>query len=343
MTQSRYARQIRFGRIGADGQARLQQSRVAVIGLGALGSVIAQHLTRSGVGYVRIVDRDIVEWSNLQRQMLYSEDDASGMLPKAEAAAMRLRAMNSTVTVEPHVSDLTAANADALLGEVDLIMDGTDNFTVRYLINDYSVKHDIPWIYGGAVGAAGMTMSVLPQTTPCYRCLFPHAPAPGAADTCETAGVIAPIIDMIGSLQSTEALKLLSGNRDALHGSLLQLDLWNSGWMPMSLKNARRDDCPACGMRRFDYLDDLTPVPIAAALCGRESVHLTPGSHVSLNLDGIANQLSAAYPVTQNRFLLRAELPGPLSFLLFPDGRAILQGTEDVTRARSIYSELLGI
>lgn len=339
---ARYARQMRFAPVGTSGQQALSGSRAAVVGMGALGSVIAQHLVRSGVGYVRIIDRDIIEWSNLQRQMLYTEQDVISLLPKAQAAAVHLRAMNSSVTVEPVVADLTAANAEELLADVHLIIDGSDNFSVRYLMNDYSVKHGIPWIYGGAVGASGMTMTIVPNKTPCYRCLFNEPPAPGTTDTCETAGVISPIVDIIGSVQAAEAIKLLSGNRQALHRTLFQVDLWNHSWLPVSIAKAKRSDCPSCGRNHYDFLDEMMSEPAAASLCGRNSVQITPNQPVSLHLDELAVRLQPVGAITLNRYLLRIELEDGLTFVLFSDGRAIVQGTDQLTKARSIYSEILG-
>lgn len=344
MDNNRYARQMRFRPVGESGQRKLLEARVAVIGVGALGCVIAQHLVRSGVGYVRIIDRDIVEWSNLQRQLLYTEQDATDLLPKSEAAARRLTAMNRHVAIEPVSADLSADNADNLLKDVDLILDGTDNFTVRYLINDYAVREGLPWIYGGAVGASGMTMTVLPGATPCYRCVFPDPPPPGASDTCETAGVISPIVDVIGSVQATEAIKLLTGNVEALHGTLFQVDLWNHAWMPLSISHAKRPDCPCCGpSRRFDYLEQSDHVPVAATLCGRNSVHLSPGATVKLDLGKLANQLASAGEVDLNPYLLRIRLHNGMTFVLFADGRSIIQGTDETSKARSVYAELLGI
>ncbi|WP_235560899.1 ThiF family adenylyltransferase [Bacillus sp. FJAT-28004] len=341
MGQGRYARQVRFSPVGENGQQLLAGSRAAVVGMGALGSVIAQHLVRSGVGYVRIIDRDIIEWSNLQRQMLYTEQDVLSLLPKAQAAAAHLHAMNSSVFIDPIVADLTAMNAEDLLADVDLIVDGSDNFSVRYLINDYSVKHSIPWIYGGAVGASGMTMTIIPGESPCYRCLFNEPPPPGTTDTCETAGVISPIVDIIGSLQATEAIKLLSSNRKALHGTLFQVDLWNHAWLPISVAHSKRSNCICCGDARFEFLDDQVSGS-AAALCGRHSVQVSPSHNVMLNLDELAERLKSVGNVTSNRFLLRIELGADLTFVLFQDGRAIVQGTDQLTKARSIYAELLG-
>lgn len=339
---SRYARQIRFAPIGEAGQQAISESRAAVVGMGALGSVIAQHLVRSGVGFVRIIDRDIIEWSNLQRQMLYTEQDVISMLPKAPAAAAHLRAMNSTVTIEAVVADLTAANAEELLSDVHVIIDGSDNFSVRYLMNDFSVKNQIPWIYGGAVGASGMSMTIIPLETPCYRCLFTDPPAPGTTDTCETAGVISPIVDIIGSLQATEAIKLLSGNRQALHRTLFQVDLWNHAWLPVSIQQAKRSDCPACSHHQYDFLEESAAQLAAASLCGRNSVQITPNQTVSLQLEELAKRLQPLGTLKLNRFLLRIELNKDITFVLFSDGRAIIQGTNSLSKARSIYAEILG-
>lgn len=341
-SSARYARQARFAPIGENGQQLLSSSRAAVVGMGALGSVIAQHLVRSGVGYVRIIDRDIIEWSNLQRQMLYTEQDVLALLPKAQAAAVHLQEINSSVTIEPVIADLTAANAEDLLADVDVIIDGSDNFSVRYLINDYSVMHNIPWIYGGAVGASGMTLTIIPDKTPCYRCLFNEPPPPGTTDTCETAGVISPIVDIIGSLQAAEAIKLLSGNVNALHGTLFQIDLWNHAWLPVSVSNAKKAECLCCGQRRFEFLDERVTDPSAASLCGRNSVQITPGQPVMLNLTELSQRLKPIGAITVNRFLLRIELTDEITFVLFSDGRAIVQGTDELTKARSIYAEILG-
>jgi Dinucleotide-utilizing enzymes involved in molybdopterin and thiamine biosynthesis family 2 len=255
VSSERYARQVRFSPFGMEGQQRLSQSFAVVAGMGALGCVIANHLVRAGIGRIRLIDRDIVSWSNLHRQSLYTEADAKAGVPKAEAAAERLRAFNSGVAIEAAAVDLHAGNAESLLNGADLIVDGTDHFAVRYLINDAAVKFGIPWIYGGAVGASGMTMTIVPGETPCYRCLFPSPPPPGSTDTCETAGVLPPIVDLIGSLQAMEAIKLLGGCKEHLHGALIHADLWNTGFATMKTAGARRKDCPCCGLRRFDYLD----------------------------------------------------------------------------------------
>lgn len=341
--EQRYARQIRYAPIGPDGQARLGASRAAVVGLGALGSVAAQHLVRSGVGFVRLIDRDVLEWSNLQRQVLYTEEDVARMLPKAEAAAARLGAVNSAVVLESVIADVTGLNAEALLGDVDVIIDGSDNFSVRYLINEVSLKRDIPWIYGGVVGATGMTMNFLPGETPCFRCLFPAPPATGAVDTCDTAGVIAPAVDVVASLQAAEALKLLSGNRAAIRGTLLQLDLWYHQWMPLQVGGSRRDDCPACGNHQYDYLELRHAEPAAASLCGRATVQITPAAgSPPVSLDVLEARLARVGDVERNPFLLRYRRDDQLVVVIFADGRALIQGTEDVLVAKRVYAELFG-
>ncbi|WP_274652325.1 ThiF family adenylyltransferase [Paenibacillus humicola] len=339
----RYARQRRFAPIGDDGQRRIGESRAAVVGMGALGSVAAQHLVRSGVGFVRLIDRDVLEWSNLQRQVLYTESDVKRLLPKAVAAAERLGEINSQVTVEPVVADLTAVNAEELLDGVDIILDGSDNFTVRYLINDVAVKNGIPWMYGGVVGATGMTMPIVPGDTPCFRCLFPDVPEAGAVDTCETAGVLSPAVDVIASLQSAEALKWLSGNRDALSRSLLQIDLWHQHFMPLAVSASKKDDCPACGRRRFDFLEEAGYEPAAVALCGRNTIQISPARPVQIRLQELAGRLAAAGEVERNPFLVRFRRGDGLTAVLFPDGRTLIQGTEDLAAAKRIYSEIYGL
>ncbi|MFC4102825.1 ThiF family adenylyltransferase [Paenibacillus xanthanilyticus] len=344
--EQRYARQIRYAPIGSDGQARLGASRAAIVGLGALGSVAAQHLARAGVGFIRLIDRDVLEWSNLQRQVLYTEDDVARMLPKAEAAAARLQAVNSSIVLEPVIADVTGLNAEALLGDVDIIIDGSDNFSVRYLINDVSLKHGIPWIYGGVVGATGMSMNFHPGEgkLPCFRCLFPAPPATGAVDTCDTAGVLAPAVDVVASLQAAEALKLLSGNRAAMRGTLLQLDLWYHQWMPLQVGSSRRDDCPACGHQQYDYLEQRHAEPAAAALCGRATVQITPADGAQpVSLGELEKRLVRIGEVERNPFLLRFRRDEEIVVVLFADGRALIQGTEDPLVARRVYAELFGV
>ncbi|QJD87857.1 ThiF family adenylyltransferase [Cohnella herbarum] len=340
---SRYARQVRYAAIGQSGQARLLEAHAVIVGVGALGCVIANHMARAGVGKLTLIDRDIVDRSNLQRQLLYDENDALNGTPKAIAAASRLSAINSGIRVISRVADLSSYNAESLLSEADIVMDGTDNFGVRYLINEFSVKHRIPWIYGGAVGASGMTLTIQPDSTPCLSCLFPVPPPGGALDTCETAGVLSPIIDTIASVQVMEAIKLLTGQPEALHGSLLQIDLWQHQWHSLSVKDARRASCPVCGERRFELLDgDETQETITAALCGRNTVQVSPARPLSIGLGTIESRLSKAGRTELNPYSLRLHLPGGITFLLFADGRALVMGTDEPLLARRTYAELMG-
>jgi len=340
---SRYARQARFAAIGTEGQNRLLRARAAIVGVGALGCVIANHLARAGVGSLTLIDRDIVDRSNLQRQMLFDEADAAAGTPKAIAAAERLAAINGGIAIVPRVADLNAFNAKKLLEGADIVLDGTDNFGTRFLINDFSVKHGVPWVYGGAVGASGMTLTVVPGTTPCLRCLFPTAPPGGALDTCETAGVLAPIVDTIASMQAMEAIKLLTGHPETLHGSLLQIDLWHSHWQSLDVGGARNPDCPVCGLRRFEALEEESAEETTtASLCGRQTVQVLPGRPLTLDLQALAPRLGRAGSVELTAYSLRLRRPDGLTFLLFEDGRALVVGTEEAQIARRVYAELLG-
>lgn len=340
---ARYARQLQFAGIGREGQTRLRQAKVVIVGAGALGTALSNHLVRAGVGFVRLIDRDVVELGNLHRQMLFDETDAARLLPKAIAAARKLRTINSQVTVEPVFKDLNAANAEALLGDADLILDGTDNFHTRFLINDVSVKHGIPWIYGGVVGARGATMTVLPGETPCFRCLYPHAPAHGTMETCDTTGVIGPAVHVTASLQAGEALKLLAGAREKLNAAMMIFDLWENRMDRLELASAKRDDCPACGAGYFSFLDAAAEPLIIRHMCGKAAISLFPAEELALNLEQWADRLAGAgVRVQVTKYLARAYLESGLVLTLFPDGRAIVQGTEDPARAKSVYVRYLG-
>ena len=281
---ARYARQVRFAPLGEEGQRRLSEGRALLCGCGALGTAIANTLVRAGVGMLRIVDRDFVELSNLQRQTLFDEADARGGLPKAVAAAEKLRQINSTVTIEPIVADIDPANIERFCDGVDVILDGTDNFETRLLINDAAVKLGRPWIYGGCVGAEGQSMTILPAETPCLRCLIPECPAPGGTPTCETAGILGPIVAAIASIESIEAMKLLSGNRSAISRSLTIINLWQSHIRQVSTDGlARQSDCPTCKHGDFPWLSSRFGSR-TAVLCGRNAVQLShPGANVSLD------------------------------------------------------------
>lgn len=339
----RYSRQVLFSPIGEAGQRRLMASRVAIVGMGALGTVLANHMVRAGVGFVRIIDRDFVEESNLQRQMLYEEKDAREAKPKAVAAAERLRNINSLVEIESHVADVNPASAEELLTGVDLVLDGSDNFAVRFLINDVCVKHGIPWIYGGAVSSRGVAMAIRPGITPCLRCLFSQPPEQGTMETCDTSGVIGPIIHVVASYQAAEALKLLTGSVGQMSASMLHFDLWHNFHGAMDASGVKSPGCPCCGQGSFDYLTAELSGQSIQSLCGRNSVQIVPLRSRSLNLDECEEALGKLGPTEKTPFLLKFR-PGPeLTLVLFPDGRAIVQGTSDETLAKSIYSRFVGM
>lgn len=330
--------------IGDAGQRRLATSRVLLVGCGALGSVVADQLVRAGVGTLLVADRDIVELTNLQRQVLFDEADARDGTPKAVAAAQRLARVNSAVRIEPLPVDVDGGNLEslALSPRVDLILDGTDNAATRYLVNDVSIKHGIPWVYGACVGTEGRVMTILPGQTPCLRCLFPEPPGAGELPTCDTAGVLGPVASVAASLQALSAIKLLSGNPDAIAPELLSFDLWANRIRSVSTGGARRDDCPTCGRHHYEFLD--RPTGGESTLCGREAVQLRPPRPTQLDLEALATKLAGAGATRRSRFFLRCDLsehPG-IRLTLFPDGRAIIGGTTDPQRAKSLYSRYIG-
>lgn len=334
--KERYSRQVRYEEIGEEGQARLLQSRAVVVGCGALGTFHASALARAGVGALVIIDRDYVEISNLQRQWLFDEEDAASAVPKAIAAERHLRLINAGCQVEAHAVDLTAANAEELLAGADVILDGTDNFETRYLINDYALVHGVPWIYGAAVGSYGLSMPVLPDETACLRCLYPELPA-GVQPTCETAGVLNTITSLIASLQVTEALKILSGRRDAVSRTVTTVDLWN-GPLRQTAQPPRDPECPACGRREFVWLTGKRRTPVS--LCGRNAVQIHERAR-PIDLPALARQLEPLGDVRVNEFALRF-FPVPYEMTIFPDGRAIVKGTTEVGVARSLYAQYVG-
>jgi molybdopterin-synthase adenylyltransferase len=337
---SRYSRQLLFAGIGAEGQQRLQQSKAVVVGLGALGAAASDLLARAGVGYLRIIDRDILEMSNLQRQILYSEDDLKSGYPKAKAAHRRLEKVNSSITIDSHVSDLTAANVDSLIDDFDVIVDGTDNFETRLLINDVAMKKKIPWVYCGVIGATVHSFPILPGITPCFRCYIGSAPPPGSVETCDTAGVLGSAVLVAVGLACTDSLKILSGARESLVHGMQMLDLWSGRSRRFKLKKDPR--CQACN-GRYDYLDGRGQGS-EARLCGRDAVQLNPRAQVTLNLDELTARLGPLGEVTGNKFLLRFRpadwVEGELT--VFPDGRAIVKGTNDLSRARTVFARYLG-
>jgi molybdopterin-synthase adenylyltransferase len=337
----RYSRQMRFAGIMEKGQRKLLESRVTLCGCGALGTVIANSLVRAGVGFVRIIDRDFIESHNLQRQVLFDEADIAANLPKAEAAARKLRVINSAVTIEPVVTDIDRTNILELSKDADIILDGTDNFEIRYLINDVSVKFNKPWVYGGSIGSHGQTMTIIPGQTPCLRCVFEAAPAPGEVGTCETAGVLGPIVNIVASLQATEGLKILTGNLAQINRELTYIDIWEN--IHRSIKVSPllgKVDCPCCKHRRFEWLDGEHGSQ-TTSLCGRNAVQVSHRTSGRLNFEEMARHLGVMGKVSFNRFLLKFDVDD-YEFTVFPDGRAIIKGTNDIDRARTLYAKYIG-
>ena len=337
----RYSRQMRFPPIGKEGQERLLRSRVLVCGCGALGSVIASTLARAGVGKLRIVDRDFLELNNLQRQVLYDEADVAAELPKAIAAREKLRQINSQIEIEAIVADVDHSNIDALCRDIDLIVDGTDNFETRFLLNDASLKFGIPWVYGGCIGAEGQTMTILPGQTACLRCLMPDPPPPGSTPTCDAAGILAPIINVIASWQVAETIKILTGHPEAISRHLTVVELWDSRVRQMGLEGLFRgfEHCPCAG-KIFPWLEGKSGSH-SAALCGRNAVQLTFGEDRPLDLAELAAKLQDVGQVRFNRFLLRLEVDTYV-LTVFRDGRTIVSGTDDLGVARSLHARYIG-
>ena len=332
--RERYSRQILFAGIGERGQQQLLDARVAVAGCGALGTFQAGALARAGVGLVRILDRDYVELSNLQRQWLFDESDVEQGLPKAVAAARKIAGINSDVRVEPVVADLVASNVEDFLGDVELILDGTDNFETRYLINDFAVERGLPWVYGAAVGSYGIAMPVLPGKTACLRCVYPDPPT-GAQPTCETAGVLGTVTALIASLQVSQAIQILCGVEPGR--KITTVDLW-SGEIRQVAQPGPVADCPACGRREFPYLTGERRAPVS--LCGHNAVQIHERAR-PLELRDLAARLAPLGSVRANEFALRFEAP-PYLLTIFPDGRAIIKGTTDTAIARSLYARYVG-
>ena len=336
----RYSRQILFSPIGKSGQEKLKKSRVLIVGCGALGGAHAETLTRAGIGFLRIVDRDFVEFSNLQRQTLFSESDAKEKLPKAIAAKNRLAEINSEIEIEAIVADVNHSNIENLIEDCDLILDGTDNFQTRYLINDACVKNNKTWIYGAAVSSYGATMTIIPFESPCLRCIFEEMPNAGTSPTCDTAGVIQPIISTISAVQTVEALKILTGNSDKLHRSLMQFDVWQNDWRKIKLSEPNAE-CKTCGQKNFEFLDAESQ-EFFAVLCGRNAVQISPANSAEIDLQTLAEKLKNVGAVKQNEYLLRFT-SGNYELTIFRDARAIVRGTEDVSTARSIYAKFVGV
>ena len=344
----RYHRQAILPQIGGEGQVRLSRSRVLLVGCGALGGVIAEQLVRAGVGTLRIADRDLVELTNLQRQILFDESDVRDQTPKAMAAAEKLRRINSSVVVDPKVIDVHSGNIEELAGlagggePFHLIMDGADNVETRYLLNDVAVKHGVPWVYGACVGVEGRCLAMAPPKTACLRCIFPQPPLPAELPTCDTAGVLGPAAALIASLQVTAALRILAAEL-LQPAPLIAVDLWENRFRTVSTVDAKRADCPTCGLRRFDFLD--RPADRRSThLCGRNAVQVSSNEPASVDLHRFAVKLSRSAKVSETPYLVRCELHDPkeIRLTVFPDGRAIVHGTADMERALSIYARFVG-
>jgi len=335
----RYSRQILFNGIGEEGQRRLLASRALIVGCGALGSAQAESLARAGVGKLRIADRDFVEASNLQRQTMFTEADAADRIPKAVAARNHIHDINSEIEVEAEVADVNHSNIESLIKDCDVVLDGTDNFATRYLINDACVKHEISWIYGAAVGSYGVTMTILPHQTPCLRCVFEEAPPAASAPTCDTAGVIMPVISVVAAVQVAEALKLLTGQEESLNKSLMQFDLWRNEWRKIN-PGPPSPDCPTCARGVFETLE-ATSGDFAAVLCGRNAVQISPAQSTTINFEELAAKLRPTGEVKFNDYLLRFRT-GDFELTVFQDARSIIRGTSEIKTARSLYAKFVG-
>jgi adenylyltransferase/sulfurtransferase len=332
----RYSRQRLVAGFGDAGQERLRAAKITLVGCGALGCAQAQLLARAGVGRLTLIDRDFVELTNLHRQLLFDEEDAASAMPKAEAAARKLRQANSAVEVVARVADVTAQNVEALLEGSDLVLDATDNVEARYLVNDACVKHGVPWIYGGALGVEGTVMAVIPGVGPCLRCLFDDPPPPGTLPTCDMLGVLNVTPAIAAGLQVAEALKIFAG-RSTFPG-VLAFDLWSSSFRTMKVE--RNPRCPCCGARQFEFLEG-GAASGATSLCGRNAVQIRPAGVQAIPLEVLAARLASAGKVSCNGFLLRLEV-GEQTLHLFPDGRAIVKGTDSPAVARAIYARYVG-
>jgi molybdopterin-synthase adenylyltransferase len=336
ITEDRYSRQILFRGIGPEGQKRLRASRVAIVGCGATGSALSSLLARAGVGWLRIIDRDYVEPSNLQRQMLFDEHDAAESLPKAIAAANKIRQFNSEIEVDPHAADLIPGNIEELLQGAQIVLDGTDNFETRYLINDYAVSKHVPWIYTAAVGSYGVVMNILPGETACLACVFPDSPT-GMVETCDTSGILNSAVNLAASISATEAIKYLVAATDKLRKTLLSFDVWSNERSEISTAKPRKG-CRACDERDFVHLAGEGRPHIT--MCGRNSVQIHE-RHRPIDFEELKQKLAPHGTVRNNEFVLKF-WHDPYELTLFPDGRAIIKGTTDTAVARSLYARFVG-
>jgi molybdopterin/thiamine biosynthesis adenylyltransferase len=337
---SRYVRQTIFPGIGQAGQQKLAEARVVIIGCGATGTVLANHLARTGVGHLTIVDRDFVELNNLQRQVLFDEQDLAENLPKAVAAERKLRAINSDIEVRGLVSDVNAENVEALIQGATVVLDGVDNFETRYILNDACIKHNLPWIYTGAVASYGMSQTIIPGQTACLRCHFEELPPPGANPTCDTAGVVGPLVAAIASVSAAEAIKLIVGQGE-LNQGIIHFDVWYNTFEQFESRGPR-PDCPACQQRNFEFLNQEKGGQ-AISLCGRNAIQIRQPGVRQLPLSELANRLAEVSRITaRNEYLLRFNVDS-YEITLFADARAIIKGTEDESVARGLYAKYIGV
>lgn len=337
--ENRYSRQILFSPVGAEGQAKIGAARVLIAGCGALGSVSADLLARAGVGFLRIADRDVLDFSNLQRQSLYDEQDVRDNLPKAAAAARRLEKINSTIKIEPIVTDIGPHNIIELMKDIDVVVDGLDNFEARYLINDACVREGVPWVYGGCVGSYGLAAAIVPGKTPCLRCLFPDQPEMGATPTCDTDGVLGPIAHIIASIQAAQALRLIVSGEAA--GGLVTIDVWDGRYDRLDVAyHPETNACSCCAGRKFDFLD--APGTFTTPLCGRNSILVCPETETAEpDMKTLVERLKPLGEVSTNDYLLRFSI-APYELTLFNDGRVIVKGTEKPVEARSLIARYFG-
>jgi molybdopterin/thiamine biosynthesis adenylyltransferase len=335
--RNRYSRQTMFPGIGEEGQEKLGNGRVVIIGCGALGTNIATFLVRAGVGKVSIIDRDFIEYHNLQRQVLFDEEDVKAGLPKAVAAEQHLRKVNSSVEIEGVVADINYTNIEKFCSGAGLILDGLDNFETRFLINDVALKHRIPWVYGGAIASSGMTMTIIPGETPCFRCISPFLPEPSSTPTCETAGIVGTVPAFVGSLQATEALKILVGAE--INRGLITFDIWSGAFHRLNI--AFREDCPTCH-GEYDFLDERFVIK-TTSFCGQSrAVQVVNTEMTRIDLDALAARLGNNVDnISCNEFRLRFSVEDK-EIIVFPDGRAIIRNTIDESTARELYARYVG-
>jgi len=334
----RYSRQVLFSDIGEAGQERIRSSQIAIVGCGALGSVSAEMLTRAGVGKLRLMDRDFVEESNLQRQSLFTEQHVTEGVPKAIAAERALRAINSEVAIEGVITDVSWENIEGLCQNHEIIVDGTDNFETRFLINDFAVKHRIPWVYGACVGSYGVAFAFEPGTTACLQCLLGGPPDVGTSETCDTVGILGPVVHVIAAYQVTQVLRILTGQSPSK--KILQVDVWNGTWQTLGAGGAHHQQCPCCQHHKFRFLEGEEHTQMTR-LCGRNAVQVSPQNKTHPDFHDLSRRLGKSGQVNFNQHMMRIRIES-YEIALFADGRSIIRGTDDVSEARAVYAKYIG-